>query len=331
MGFERIKGQETAVERLRAVIAHERVPSAMLFLGPHGVGKSTVALELAKALNCLEAPGEGCGACPSCRKIAAGVHGDMDTIAPDGQFIKIDQVRALADRLGLIPFDARKRVIVLREAERLNPAAANAFLKTLEEPPEDTLLVLTATSASLLLETIVSRCMPLRFTPLGAETVRAILVEEGKLSEAELDFAVRHSQGRIRAELLRGAGRLMVLRDELLHALEAMDRLTFDRVSEHVQKWSGADEWAFVLECMETWYHDLGLLGAGGPEERLVNGDRAEALRRWGRRVPPARAEACYREVLSARDGMLLNVIRPLALESLWISLRQIALQPEYP
>jgi DNA polymerase-3 subunit delta' len=328
MSFDSILGQERAVAHLRAMLGHGRVPSALLFLGPHGVGKRTTALELAKALNCtalnsMARPGEGCGACPSCRKIAAHVHADVELVSPDGQYIKIDQVRAITDKLALIPLEARRRVIVIQQAERLNPAAANAFLKTLEEPPEDTLIVLTANHASLLPETIVSRCMPLRFAPLGTDTLRAILARHGELSEEEAAFALRHAQGRLRPELRQGAGKLMLLRDSVLSTLENLERIGFDEIVAQSSKWSGSEEWPFAMECMEAWFHDLALAAVGAPEERLIHGDRRETLARWSRRVTPAQADECLREVLSFRDGMALNVNKALALEALCLNLRR--------
>jgi DNA polymerase-3 subunit delta' len=324
MSFDSVLGQERAIAHLRAMIGQGRVPSALLFLGPHGVGKRTTALELAKALNCPVRPGEGCGTCPSCRKIAERVHADVEVVAPDGQYIKIDQVRAIGEKLALIPLEARKRVIVLHQAERLHPAAANALLKTLEEPPEDTLIVLTANHASLLPETIVSRCMPLRFAPLSTETLRAILSRDGDLSDEETDFALRHAQGRLRPELRQGAGKLMLLRDGVLATLENLDRIGFDEIVEQSGKWGGAEEWPFVLECMEAWFHDLALAAAGVSAERLIHGDRRETLPRWSRRVTPALAEECLRGVLSFRDGMALNVNKALALEALCLNLRRV-------
>jgi len=330
MSFDRLLGQDRAVERLRAVIANGRVPSAMLFLGPHGVGKRTAALQFAKALNCAERPGEGCGVCLSCRRISEGVHPDVEVTAPDGQFIKIDQVRAIAERLALIPAEARRRVMIVHRAERMNAAAANAFLKTLEEPPSNTTLVLTAPSPSLLPETIVSRCMPLRFVPLARDTIELLLAREGKLPDEERVFAVRHSQGRLRPELRQGAGKLMVLRDAALRTLEELDRVDYASLAEQAGKWTGGDDWPFVLECMETWYHDLALLGGGAEESLLINEDRREALRAWQPRVPPARASACLEAVLATRDRMQLNVNKGLALETLCLSLKSLT-QGERP
>lgn len=326
MSFESILGQEQAIAALRQMAAAGRIPSALLFLGPHQVGKRTTALTLAKALNCARNDGESCDACPSCRKIDEGVHADVETVAPEGQFIRIHQIRGITDRLGLIPFEARKRVVIVARAERMHPAAAHAFLKTLEEPPGDTLIVLCAEERGSLLETIVSRCLPVRFGLLPAETVRALLAAQGMGAE-ELDFAVRFAQGRLRADLRERVGQWMVIRDDLIEGMGRLDVPAFGRISERFARWAGSDDWRFVLEWLETWFRDLAVLGTGGAEGALINLDRVERLREWRGRFSPPAAEACYRRVLATREAMAVNASKPLALEALWLACKQTAHQ----
>lgn len=327
MSFEAIEGQQPAIASLRRMLAGGRVPSALLFLGPHHVGKRTTALALAKALNC--ANGEGCGSCPPCRKIDEGVHPDVEVVAPDGQFIKIDQVRAVSNMLGLVPFEARKRVVVLSQAERMNPPAANAFLKTLEEPPTDTLIVLCASSASGLFDTIVSRCMPLRFGLLPEPALRGILSGWKGLDPDGVEFAVRFARGRLRPDLLQRAVPWMAIREELIENWGRMDAAALPELSHKFTKWGGTEDWKFVLEWLETWYHDLALLAGGAPPKRLVNGDRMDALKIWAGRVSTPAALACYRRLLEARAASRLNVNKQLGLEALWLDCREMALREQ--
>ena len=327
MSFDAIEGQQPALDALRRMLAAGRVPSALLFLGPHHVGKRTTALALAKALNC--ATGEGCGACPPCRKIEEGVHADVEVVAPDGQFIKIDQVRAVTDKLGLVPFEARKRVVVLSQAERMNPPAANAFLKTLEEPPTNTLIVLCAQSTSGLFDTIVSRCLPLRFGLLPDQVLRRLLSGqggEGGLEGEALEFAVRFARGRLRPDLRERAGPWMAMREELMQDWGRLDAAALVELSQKFAKWSASDDWKFVLEWLETWFHDLALLHGAAREARLVNGDRLEVLREWGHRYSQHVALGCHRRVLQAREASRLNVNKQLGLEALWLGCKELAL-----
>jgi len=326
MAFDAILGQASAIARLKQLLAGGRVPSALLFLGQHNVGKRTTALTLAKALNCRSGSGDSCDQCPSCRKIDEGVHPDVEVVEPDGQFIKIDQIRAVGEKLAMIPLEARKRVVILSRAEQMNPQSANAFLKTLEEPPGDTLIILCALSASQLPETIVSRCLPLRFGMLNTEILHAVIGTGKALNEEEKEFAVRYAQGRLRPELEGSAAGWMVLRDEVLHQMENLTPAAYGDISEKFAKWSSGEEWRFLLEWLETWFRDLSLLGSGGNPARLINADRMEALSQWSRRFPPERADLCYRKVLETRRGIAHNVNRALALDRLWIAFKETAL-----
>lgn len=326
MSFSSVHGQAEALAFLQEAMRRGRIPSAYLFLGPHHVGKRTAALTLAKALNCAVAQDDSCDRCPSCRKIDEDVHPDVETVRPDGQFIKIGQVREVGEHLGLIPFEARKRVVILARAERMNPQAANAFLKTLEEPPHDTLIVLCANQAARLPETIVSRCVPVRFRLLPTQTTRELLEKAGDLDADTLDFAVRFAQGRLRPELLGKAAHWMKLRDDMIHCLTELQRPIFPQLSESVARWSASEDWRFVLEWLETWFRDLALLGAGAPEARLINGDRLDPLRTCGRWFTSERAEHCHEQVLATRDALLINANKTLALEALWLGFKHATL-----
>ena len=329
-----IQGQQTAIEHLQAMSASKHVPSALLFLGPHHVGKRSTALALTQALNCPQGPRTACGICPSCRKVTEGTHPDLIVVKPDGQFVRIDQIREIAQRLSLMPYEAKKRVVILTRAEAMNPQSANAFLKTLEEPPADTLLVLCAPSEGQLPDTIVSRCLPVRFQPLPFPIVETLLAAQAELSAEELSFCARFAQGCIRPELATKAGPWMILRDEVIQTIGRMDAASFAQVTEKSAKWGSGEDWKFVLAWLETWFRDLALLGSSGAtsgagmlgnqalQHLLVNADRMDQLMDWGRRFTPELALEGYRLVLATRQSLKLNASKPLAMEALWLQLR---------
>jgi DNA polymerase-3 subunit delta' len=328
MAFAAIQGQEAALTFLRRALERGRIPGAFLFLGPHHVGKRGAALALAKALNCEQPPDgppDACDACPSCRKIDAAVHPDVVTVEPDGQFIKIDQVREVTDLLALNPALARRRVVVLAEAERMNPQAANAFLKTLEEPPADTLIVLCADAGARLPPTIVSRCVPVRFGPLPEPVLRALFSAAGKGAApagATLDFAVRFAQGRARPELREKFTAWLALRDDMLHLLGQGGGP--GSLGDRPGKWAASGDWAFVLEWLETALRDLAWLAAGGGAGRLINVDRADALAALSAGLAPRAPERGLKAVLATRAALQLNANKTLALETLWTQMHQL-------
>ncbi|MDQ3767745.1 MAG: DNA polymerase III subunit delta' [Actinomycetota bacterium] len=161
------------------------VPHAWLLLGPTGSGKRATALAMAAAFNCPELPGVGCGVCFTCTRIIKGRHPDLHQIAPEGQVISVETIRTgVIPEAARSPFEGRRKVFVIEEAERMHPSAQNALLKTLEEPPEDTIILLVSDQEDELLETVRSRCRVVHFQRVACEAIQGILEAEGAEASA---------------------------------------------------------------------------------------------------------------------------------------------------
>jgi len=196
MGFREILGQTQAINWLRTAIQQERLATAYLFTGIDGIGKSTVALNLAKVLNCLSLQeGDACEKCLNCKKINARTHPDILFVQPEGQSIKIEQIRKVQHNLSLKPASAKKRVVIINNAELMTTEAANAFLKTLEEPPLNTILILIAQHKSQLLPTIVSRCQVVPFRPLPLKIIQEVLEKKKKQPSQKAFFLAHLAEG----------------------------------------------------------------------------------------------------------------------------------------
>jgi DNA polymerase-3 subunit delta' len=223
-----VRGQERAVAQLRRALAGSRVAHAYLFTGPVGCGKHTTGLAFAAALNCLDRPGEGCSECASCAKIAAGIHPDVQTLVREGaaQIIPIDTIRAqVIPQLAMAPHEARARVFLVEEATALQGPAANALLKTLEEPPPRTHFVLGTAAPDQLLPTIRSRCQRVGFAPLPPD-VKAHLAEESAAAERleTLAAALHAAVGSGGKAALDAAAEASRERTEVAPALELLAR-----------------------------------------------------------------------------------------------------------
>jgi DNA polymerase-3 subunit delta' len=176
MPFSDIIGQPKAVNLLSRALSGDRLAHGYLFIGPEGVGKSTVAHALAARLFCQAAEGEiPCGRCGGCIKFASGNHPDYLSIKPDGASIKISQIRELKRSVTFPPFEAGMRIVIIEDAQTMGREAGNSLLKILEEPPPDNLLLLVAADSEPILETIVSRCQVIPFVHLSMEQAALII------------------------------------------------------------------------------------------------------------------------------------------------------------
>ena len=194
MSFKDIEGQDKALRILSGMLRRDRIPSAMMFAGDTGIGKMLTAINFAKAVNCLNPVNfDCCDACSSCRKIAASAHPDISFTVPEKDEIKIDAVRRLEEILFLKPLEAEKKIAIIDDADRMNINAANAFLKTLEEPPENSLIILVTSNPDVLPDTIRSRCIVVRFYPLSSEALRRTVTRS---AGQDVDFAAGLSMGR---------------------------------------------------------------------------------------------------------------------------------------
>lgn len=187
MSFKNIQDQDVALRLLRGIVRRGRVPNGLLFWGPEGVGKRLAAYEFAKAVNCTESPEDACDDCLSCRKIDHRNHADVVYISPTGKMriIKKEVVEDLNEMTTFRPFESATRIVIIEDADRMNEAAQNKFLKTLEEPPSNTSFVLLSAQPRFLLPTIRSRCQRVRFGALRSETIAAMLSRVPKISQEE--------------------------------------------------------------------------------------------------------------------------------------------------
>jgi DNA polymerase-3 subunit delta' len=199
MSFSSVRDQAVATRLLRNIIQRGRVPNGLLFWGPPGVGKRLAALELAKAVNCTSGTGDACDTCLSCRKVAHGTHADVDIIAPEGptRTIKVEKIKAMKEMASYRPFEGKFRVNIVLDANRMREDAQNHFLKTLEEPPSNTLFILVSEYPRILLPTIRSRCQQVRFGALRPETVTELLLRDHDLPEETAAAIAAVSQGQM--------------------------------------------------------------------------------------------------------------------------------------
>lgn len=345
MSFDQVIGHRRVVDVLTRAHARGKIHHAYLFSGPEGVGKERVAFELFKMLNCREQAGDACDACPACRKLATdatderagseeggATFADLTILQPRGSFIQVEQVRGATRRLAYRPVEGRWKCVLVRDAERLHDTAANALLKTLEEPSPDTMFVLVTAAPHLLLPTIQSRCQPVRFGPLAVDEIARYLTEHAgvapedtlavaALAEGSIGRAlelVEHPVVRDRETWLRSLAKLADMPAHEVFQLSAS--MAGDRAAHDVH-----------LGLLRGWLRDMLLLAAQGADATVVNRDLREPLEALAKRSDRATLEARLVDIGKAEAALRGNAPAQLTFDWLLMRLARGPALPDHP
>jgi DNA polymerase-3 subunit delta' len=278
-GFESITDQIRPALILNSFIRKGAIPHALLFTGTEGVGKEAAAQAFAMACNCLgrtpyassvntpkpdltgkPESGGPCGICGSCRKILSNSHPDIIKIKPAGPYIKISQVRELCEILAFKPYEARIRTVIISDAQTMNKAAGNALLKLLEEPPERTILILTATEKSDIIPTIASRCQQIRFNPLSEKRLAEMLIESKGIEPSEAAIFAAMANGSFTRALALSDRSRIKKRDWLVNEIETLSLKETGKCMAFAERLSREkDEFLDSLEILNIWYRDIAI------------------------------------------------------------------------
>ncbi|MGC9022596.1 MAG: DNA polymerase III subunit delta', partial [Dissulfurimicrobium sp.] len=318
-----------------------RLAHAYILIGPDGIGKEAAAIDLARLILC-DIPDLGdhpmpCGACRNCKKTGRGVHPDLSILKPDGATIKVDQIRSLQQMISLAPLEAKRRVSILVNAHKMNNEAANALLKTLEEPPNKNHLFLTATSLERLVPTVVSRCQVLRCDALRRNEIERIIKEiHPSCPEEAAVFISNMSQGSIMRAAYLLERRVLEIRNEIFSFIDK-DRPeavpAFFNLSKKLSQ--DIDSALLTIQIMRSIVRDLVLIfetsrpGRGGAwskpltkdilHRHLINPDRFQALQIIRDKID--RERLCqYKNLLDSAEAMIeRNINRELIIEALLV------------
>ena len=324
-------GQDRAVAALQRGLAQDRRAHAYLFVGPPQVGKGTLALELAQALNC-EGPESPCHECTPCCRIAAGIHADVQVVGietTDGgshKDIRIQQIRDIERAVSLRPFEGRCRVIIIDPADAMNEEAQNAFLKTLEEPPPDVVFVLITSRPQALRATIRSRCQRLDLSPLSVASLEEALRQRLEVAPRQAQLLARLSRGRLGwAIAAHQDEEMMRVRHEALMDIRSLPERTiqerFAYASEVASRFSRDRATVLaVLDLWREWWRDI-LLVSGGCQDAITNLDLVDILTAEAGRYDAGQVAAFLRSMAATKRHLEENVNPRLALEVLMLDL----------
>ena len=334
-GFELIQGQQLAIRLLTTLIRKGQIPHALLFTGIDGIGKQTTARAFAMACNCTDPQYfsassqqssvsasriNACGRCRTCRRIRSDNHPDIHHLRPSGNLIRIAAIRDLIQRLAIKPHEQGKRIVIIANAHLMNPEASNALLKILEEPPHNTLVILTARQTTDLLPTIVSRCQQIRFVPLERNVLIDLMTQADGFSREDAGAAAALSGGSyVRAVAMMRDGWILRRRWLAREISEINGRSTTLRLALAEKLAADKTHLPDALEWLLSWYRDL-IVFPYQPE-KIINHDLYDQVRASATAAKPQTLIDRMKAIQKALKGLQDNANPRLTMESLMLQL----------
>jgi len=339
MPFENILGQDRPRQVLEKALRNGRIPNAYLFYGQESIGKKFTAIEVAKALNCIvSGPLDGCGQCSPCLKIENRTHPDFFILEPEKSspttreaVLKIDAVRELQKKLAYLPYEGQTKVAIVNNVECMNLQAANSFLKTLEEPPSRTLIILIASNPYQLLPTIVSRCQKIRFYPLPAEAIREIIAhhfesETGETQPEELELRSRRAMGQVVRAMKQDLLEVSQHREELIDLIGVSSFKRMDRVFLWTKTWAKQNDLIqLILDELINLLRDAAVIKTDRTSDAIFNKDLARQLESLAQQKSLSALIAMFATVQSTKAALKSNANAQLSLENMLLEFCEAA------
>ena len=342
--FSSLIGNEEVKQALRQLLTGGRVPGSLLFTGEAGIGKKLFALELAKALNCRHRMGvEACDECSSCRRISKSTfapfssaddnkermiwseHADVAMVRPYNHIIRVKPIRELEREANFRPFEGAARAFIVEDAEYLNDQAANALLKTLEEPPATTHLILTTTNPMALLQTIRSRCQTIRFAPIPFPAIEQFLMNQSKMKPGDAALLARTSRGSLGNALSVDVDDYRERQQSMLSILRALtitgNRVELLRSAEELATARDRGDYEETLGVLEALIRDAWALSLGRPDDSITNYDLINELQAIAGELGSKRAEHWLVQIEELRGALEVNLNRKIASDGLLMSM----------
>jgi len=339
--FDKLTGNDHIKEILRRMLEKERVPRSLLFTGVEGVGKKRFALELAKSFVCTNKRGsEACDECAACRRadkfnfpktddrdahkeVIFSEFPDIGIVIPYNKNILVDAVRDLEKEANFRPYEAEARFFIIDDADKMNDAASNALLKTLEEPSATTHIFLVSSRPDSLLQTIRSRCQTIRFAPIEAARIEEKILQTEKFEPTDALLVARLSAGSIGHALDLDLEKFRRQRETMMKVLQSLagqpDHLALLRTGEEINDAKNKEDYEFYLETLQTLIHDVLALKHRANESTLVNIDLKATLQKLAETASSKRLAAWLGDIESLRETLAVNVNRKIATDALFV------------
>lgn len=344
--FNKIVGNEQIKQVFRRLLRSQRLPNSLLFVGENGVGKKPFALELAKAFVCrTPVEGEACDECSAClraekfniptnaekndefKKVFFSEHSDIGIVTAYKNNIFIDAIRSLEVESNFRPYEGKGRFFIIDEADKMNDAATNALLKTLEEPSLTSHIFLLTSRPNALLQTIRSRCQTVRFAPIEAKEIEKHLLDTKKIAPDDAAMLAKLSGGSIGKALNLDLGKFREKREAILKVLESLivshNRAVLLKTGEEMNDAKNKDSYNDYLTILQTVVHDIWLLNLNTDSE-IVNADLKKQLVRLAQQSNRNNLAEWLKEIETLRENFTVNLNKKIATDALFMKMASV-------
>jgi len=279
LNFNDYIGQEKIKNALNDMIKTNKLSHAYMFEGADGMGKFTLAKIFAQAVLCEDTISAPCGKCYSCIKFSSNNHPDFYTISPKGLSIGVDEIRKLQDNIIIKPIESNKKVYIIEQADKMTEQAQNCLLKTLEEPPGNSLVILCLQNTAVMLKTIKSRCISVKFDVYKANEIKAVLKMCDVKNEEVLELASTFSQGILGKAFSIVSEEFIQVREDIINFLCSLSGSGIEDLLKTISYLDSKKEIIEdVLDIISSWYRDLAVCKASGNERLLINFDKKDII-----------------------------------------------------
>ncbi|AFS77194.1 DNA polymerase III, subunit delta' [Gottschalkia acidurici 9a] len=326
MDFNDVIGHEKIISNLKNTIRNDHVAHSYLFEGSKLIGKETLGKVFAKTLLCEKRSVEPCNICQSCIQFDKTNHPDFKIIYPDGQSFKKDQAEEIQRDIRIKPFNSYRKVYILKDIEKMTIEAQNSFLKTLEEPPEYAVIIMTTVNKYKLVPTILSRCQTINFTLVESSKIEKSLVERLKKSDAEAKFLSLFSNGIVgKAIALSESEDFKKIREELITAIDTTlneDRTKVFSTSEFFQE--NKDDIEDILDMILLWFRDILIYKESNNENYLVNKDKVHTIINHSKNLNIEKIHDIIETVINTKESIDSKVNFGLAIEMMLLQIQEV-------
>jgi DNA polymerase III subunit delta' len=329
--------------RLRRLTYNGRMPNSLILSGDEGVGKRQFAIEIAKTLVCTDpVGGEACDVCSACRRaekftlpksddkephkrVVFSEHADVGTVVPFNRNILVDAIRHLESEAQFRPYEAPCRIFIIDDADKMNDAAANALLKTLEEPPQSSYIVLVTSRSDTLLPTIRSRCQSIRFVPITAEEIENYLISDRAFTSDEARLASRLARGSLGRAVSMQMEEIRRRREAMMAvvsvSLEDGGIAAALKISEGMNDAKDKSAFEENLDLLQSLIHDVWAISVSGDHSRIINSDLEARLILMAAEAGKYDLPRWIEAIDTLRENLDININRKIATDALFVEM----------